>query len=151
MKEQKTDRNMREKLPEEIIRAAVTLLVVAGLAVPAVLLKLPMLAVLPLTGTVAATAFFGCASGAVGAVVTAVCGAYTLSEGNGFVSYSAEGVYGLVALIFAAVICVLFVNRMRKLNREYSEESAALRARLEADSAAAPEKPADDDASAPRP
>ena len=120
-----------ESTGEKVVHAAISLLAAAALSVPAVLTKQPALNVLPLAGVAAMTALFGGVSGIVCAVVTAVCSAYTLSEGNGFVNYSQQGLVGHIAIIFAAAVCVVFVSRIRRLNSEKAEELADIHARLE--------------------
>ena len=128
----------KETTGDIIVHALISLVAVAALAVPAVVTKMPALNVLPLAGVAAMTSLFGGVSGIVSAVVTALCSAYTLSEGNGFVSYSQEGLIGHIAIIFAAAVCVVFISRIRWLNREKSEELAALRAQSCEKDAAAP-------------
>ena len=130
--------NISGSAGETLVRAVISLVTVTALSVPAVLLKHPALNVLPLAGVAAMTSLFGGVSGLVSAVVTALCSAYTLSEGNGFVSYSQEGLIGHIAIIFAAAVCVVFISRIRWLNREKSEELAALRAQSCEKDAAAP-------------
>ena len=123
--------NNAETVGEKLVHAAISLITVAALSVPAVLTKQPALNVLPLAGVAAMTSLFGSFSGVVCAVVTAVCSAYTLSEGNNFVSYSQEALIGHIAIIFASAVCIVFISRVRRLNREKAEELAALRARAE--------------------
>jgi len=128
-----------ETTGDKIVHALISFIATAALAVPAVVTKLPALNVLPLAGVAAMTSLFGSVSGVVCAVVTALCSAYTLSEGNGFVSYLQEGLIGHIAIIFAAAVCIVFIGRVRRLNREKAEELAAMRAQSEKDAAPAPE------------
>ena len=120
-----------ESAGEKIVHALISLLTVAALAAPAVITKQPALNVLPLAGVAAMTSLFGSVSGIVCAVVTAVCSAYTLSEGNSFVNYSSEGLIGHIAIIFAAAVCIVFIGRVRRLYREKAAELASVRAGLE--------------------
>ena len=110
--------NVSGSAGETLVRAVISLIAVAALSVPAVLTKQPALNVLPLAGVAAMTSLFGSVSGVVCAVVTAVCSAYTLSEGNSFVSYTQEGFIGHIAIIFAAAVCIVFISRVRRLYRE---------------------------------
>ena len=120
-----------ETVGDKIVHAVISLITVAALAAPAVITKQPALNVLPLAGVAAMTSLFGSISGVVCAVVTAVCSAYTLSEGNSFVSYSSEGLIGHIAIIFAAAVCIVFISRVRRLNSEKAAELASLRAQAE--------------------
>lgn len=120
-----------EPLSDKIVHAVISLLGVAALAVPAIITKQPALNVLPLAGVAAFTSLFGSVSGVVCAVVTAVCSAYTLSEGNSFVNYSSEGLIGHIAIIFAAAVCIVFIGRVRRLHREKAAELDSLRAQTD--------------------
>ncbi|MBQ9557945.1 MAG: hypothetical protein IJU94_04995 [Clostridia bacterium] len=117
--------NVSGSAGETLVRAVISLIAVAALSVPAVLTKQAALNVLPLAGVAAMTSLFGSVSGIVCAVVTAVCSAYTLSEGNSFVSYSQEGFIGHIAIIFAAAVCIVFISRVRRLYRESAARSEA--------------------------
>ena len=117
--------NVSGSAGETLVRAVISLIAVAALSVPAVLTKQSALNVLPLAGVAAMTSLFGSVSGIVCAVVTAVCSAYTLSEGNSFVSYSQEGFIGHIAIIFAAAVCIVFISRVRRLYRESAARSEA--------------------------
>lgn len=119
-----------ESVGDKIVHALISLLVAAALSAPAVVTKQPALNVLPLAGVAALTSLFGSVSGVVCAVVTAVCSAYTLSEGNDFVSYLSDGLVGHIAIIFAAAVCVVFISRIRRLNRENAAQLASARASL---------------------
>ena len=130
MEENKTKVNT-ETVGEKLVHALISLVAAAALSVPAVLTKQPALNVLPLAGVAAMTSLFGGVSGIVCAVVTALCSAYTLSEGNGFVNYSQQGLVGHIAIIFAAAVCVVFISRIRWLNHEKAAELADIHARLE--------------------
>ena len=120
-----------ESVGAKLVNAVISLIAAAALAVPAVITKQPSLNVLPLAGVAAMTSLFGSLSGIVCAVVTAVCSAYTLSEGNSFVHYSSEGLIGHIAIIFVAAVCIVFISRVRRLNREKTEELEQIKARLE--------------------
>ena len=117
--------NVSGSAGETLVRAVISLIAVAALSVPAVLTKQAALNVLPLAGVAAMTSLFGSVSGVVCAVVTAVCSAYTLSEGNSFVSYTQEGFIGHIAIIFAAAVCIVFISRVRRLYRESAARSEA--------------------------
>lgn len=120
-----------ETVGDKLVHSLISLITVAALSVPAVLTKQPALNVLPLAGVAAMTSLFGGVPGIVCAVVTALCSAYTLSEGNDFVTYSQQGLIGHIAIIFAAAVCVVFVSRIRWLNREKSAELERIHALLE--------------------
>ncbi len=119
--------NVSGSAGETLVRAVISLIAVVALSVPAVLTKQAALNVLPLAGVAAMTSLFGSVSGVVCAVVTAVCSAYTLSEGNSFVSYTQEGFIGHIAIIFAAAVCVVFISRVRRLYGESAAQSEAAR------------------------
>ena len=128
--------NISGSAGETLVRAVISLVTVTALSVPAVLLKHPALNVLPLAGVAAMTSLFGSVSGIVCAVITAVCSAYTLSEGNSFVNYSQEGLIGHIAIIFAAAVCIVFISRVRRLYRESAAELESVRAARQQDKSA---------------
>ncbi|MBR5769249.1 MAG: hypothetical protein IKX98_03970 [Clostridia bacterium] len=122
----KDDRNIKAKVAAELFHAVIALLVSAALAAPAVIMKQPLLSMLPVAGVTALAAFFGNVAGVVAAVVSSVCAAYTLS--GGFTAFSPEGICGLLAMVFASVVSILFISRLRRLYKESQSELASVRA-----------------------